>query len=123
MHLDETLRERLRNLTAELLLEIRAAHLRTGSANVLRHWDQLQDRLRAAARTSTSAEGFATELARSMRVGSPSVPHATAVRVLADEVRERGCAREWLDLVEEEWGYLISLTRLLSEQRKEARNA
>lgn len=120
MRIDETARERLRNLTVEVLLEIRAAHLRTGSANVLRHWDQLQDRVRAASRVSTNVESFATELARSMRVDAPSVAHATAVRQLADEVRDRACAREWLDLVDEEWGYLMALARSIADARKGA---
>ena len=31
-----------------------------------------------------------------------------------------GCAREWLDLVEREHGYLLSRTRLEAEQRKDA---
>lgn len=122
MRLDEETKERLRNLTVEVLLEIRSAHLRTGTANVLRHWDQMQDRLRAAARTSVSVESFSTELARSMRVSAPSVSHANAVRALADDVRDRGCQREWLDLIEEEWGYLMAQTRCVAETRKENRN-
>jgi len=119
VRLTEDDREALRNLTVELLLEVRAAHLRTGQANVLRHWDQLQDRVRAAARTSTSVEGFATDLARAMRVAAPTTTHASAVRALADAVRDRGAARQWLDLVEEEYGYLMAVARSAAETRKE----
>ena len=36
-----------------------------------------------------------------------------------DEVRERGASREWLDLVEAEYGYLMAMARSIAEQRKE----
>jgi len=38
-------------------------------------------------------------------------------------VREQRVAREWLQLVEDEYGYVMALARSIAEQRKEARTA
>jgi hypothetical protein len=42
---------------------------------------------------------------------------------LVHEVTERNCRSEWLDIIEREHGYLIALTRLTAEKRKEERDA
>ena len=78
---------------------LRSAYFRTASPNVLKHWDMLQDRMRAAARTTTSPEEWVTEIARRWQLGA-QLDCSTALRALADEVRERGASREWLDMVE-----------------------
>jgi len=41
---------------------------------------------------------------------------------LVHEVTERDARREWLDLLEKEAGYLMALTKLAAEKRKEARD-
>lgn len=116
--LNEEQKENLRNRTVEVLLNVRAAYLATSGANVLKHWDMLQDRMRAAARVTSSPEEWATDLARSLRLGSPSSHYSEALRSLADDVRERKASREWLQLIEDEWGYLMAMTRSVAEQRK-----
>ena len=118
--LNEEQRESLRNKTVDVLLAMRAAYLRTSRPNVLRHWDMLQDRMRAAARTTSSPEEWVTETSRRWQLGSPNSDCSAALRSLADEVRERGASREWLDLVEAEYGYLMAMARSIAEQRKES---
>ena len=120
--LDEQAKEQLRDRTVDVVLELRAEYLRTPSVNVLRHWDQIQDRMRIAARTSAGPEEWATSIARALRLGPPRPPLAKAIFELASDVHERGCSDAWLDLVEREFGYVMAKARLLSEQRKENRD-
>jgi hypothetical protein len=37
---------------------------------------------------------------------------------LTSEVRERGCAAQWLDMLESEYGFLMAMARSIVEQRK-----
>ena len=116
-------KERLRTLTVEVLLELRSAYLRTPGCNVLKHWDQMQDRMRAAARASASPEEWLTTMTRTLQLGAPQAGSSRCFRDLADFVRDKGGAREWLDLLEREFGYLIAVARGVAEQRKEAAHA
>lgn len=113
--LDEAARERQRTKTVDLLLEMRAAYL-AGGANPLKHWDQLQDRLRAAARTSSTVAEWVTQMSRSLGLSAPSSRFSEAVMSLDAEVADAGSA--WLDLLESEWGLLMAMSRQISEQRK-----
>jgi hypothetical protein len=116
--LDDKQKERLRNKTVEVILVVRAAYLRTPNANVLKHWDQLQSRIRAAARTTSSPEEWVTCLSRTLQLSAPNVECSSATCALADDVHELGAASEWLQLVEDEYGYLLALTRSVAEKRK-----
>ena len=120
--LDETEKEKLRTLTVEHVLDVRAAYLKTAAANPLKHWDVIQARLRAAAKTSSSVEEWSTDMVRSLRLEAPSVSFSQSVRSLADYVRERKAAREFLQLVDDEYGYVMAMARSIAEQRKEAKN-
>ena len=119
--LSEEQKELLRNKTVEVLLALRAEYLRTGQANPLKHWDMLQTRMRTASRTCATPEEWATSIARRLQIGALGKDSSRCLKVLADEVRERDCAADWLDLTERETGYLMALCRLAAEQRKEAR--
>lgn len=119
--LSEVEKERLRSAAVEMLLEMRAAYIRTSGANVLKHWDILQSRMRSASRTSGNVEEWATDMARAMRLGSPSASYSEALRTLADRAREHGSA--FLDLVDAEWGYILAMARAVAEQRKAVRDA
>jgi hypothetical protein len=124
--LSEGEKEGLRSATVEMLLEMRAAYLKTAQANALTHWDLLQSRMRSAARTSASVEEWATDMAKSLRLGAPSPRYSEALRTLADLARpevavDHGGA--FLDLVDAEWGYLIAMARAVAEKRKEESNA
>jgi hypothetical protein len=118
--LDETTKEKLRTLTVEVLLVMRAAYLAAG-ANPIKHWEQLQDRARSAARRSQSPEEWATALARGLQLPALSSSGSRALVDLVAAVAERGCAVEWLDLIEREYGLLMAMTRLCAEERKAAR--
>lgn len=118
--LDEEVKERLRSLTVDLLLEIRSAYLRTSGANVLLHWTQLQDRLRSSARISTSPEEWATAMARSLKLDAPSSRYSESLMALTHEVHDRQCSGAWLSLVESEYGYLMACARAIADQRKAA---
>lgn len=119
--LDEKVKEKLRTLTVELLLELRVAYLGSPGANALKHWDQLQERMRAAARTTASPEEWATKMRRDLNLSAPSSLGSKVFVELVHEVTERNARRDWLDMVEREHGYLIALSRLSAEKRKEAR--
>ena len=118
--LDEIAKEKLRSLTVELLLEVRAAYLSTPHANALKHWDMIQDRIRLAARTTTGAEEWATSIARALQLGAPRASYSAALMALTHEVHERRAASSFLDLVDSEWGFLMALARSIAEQRKAA---
>lgn len=118
--LSEIEKERLRSGAIEMLLEMRRSYLRTPGANVLKHWDILQSRMRSAARTSSNVEEWATDMARALRLDSPSASYSEALRNLADLAREHGSA--FLDLVDAEWGYLSAMARAVAEKRKETRD-
>jgi len=119
--LDEAKKERLRTLTTDLVLQVRSEYLRSGHGNVLKHWEQLETRLRAAASTSSNPEELVTRYARSLQLVGLGKESCRVLAELADYVREHGCATEWLELIDQESAYLMALARLQSEQRKEAR--
>lgn len=115
----EETKEAWRGLLVLVLLDLRAAYLADGG-NVLRHWDQLLDRMRAAARTSSSMEEWHTSMCRSLQLGAPS---SAASSTLSELVATVGIYRsEALDLVEREHGYLMAKARLEAERRKDARD-
>ena len=118
--LSEPEKEKLRSATVEMLLEMRTAYLRTAGANVLKHWDMLQARMRSAARTSSNVEEWATDMSRSLRLDAPSASYSETLRNLADRAREHGGA--FLDLIDSEYGYILAMARAVAEQRKEARD-
>lgn len=109
-------RERLVELTVAVVLDLRAQYLRSGVANPLRHWDQIQSRMRAAARQSASPSEWATALLRRLQVGAPSSRLSASLRRLCDGVSD---SRSWLDLIEREHGYILARARLGAEQRAE----
>jgi hypothetical protein len=121
--LDEKAKERLRTLTVEVLLVVRAAHLASPSANQLKHWDMIQDRVRSAARTSATPEEWVTTLARKLQLPTLNSSGSSAIVDLVAFVAERQCAAQWLDLIEREHGYLMALTRLAADKKREERNA
>jgi len=118
--LDEEAKENLRTLTVEVLLAMRAAYLQTPGANALKHWVQIQERSHAAALTCSSPEEWCTKLQRDLRIQSLSSLASDSVVTLVHEVTERSARTVWLNLLEDELGYLMALCRLESERRKEA---
>lgn len=116
--LSEAEKERLRTLTVEVILEARSAYLRTSGANVLKHWDQIHDRVRMAARTSSNPAEWITMLYRSLKIGAPSSDSSAATMALTHDVHDKRCDSAWLDLVESELGLLMAMARSISEERR-----
>ena len=122
--LSEANKERLRSLTVDLVLALRAEYLHSGHGNVLKHWEQLETRMQAAARTSGSAEEFVTSYCNGLQLVGLGKPTSRALSELVDTVREMGCASEWLAMLDSTGGeisYIMALTRRSAEQRADAR--
>lgn len=62
-------------------------------------------------------------MARKLQLGTLSNSASSAVVDLVHVVTELKCADEWLALIDKEFGYIMALSRLISEKKKEARNA
>lgn len=111
-------REHLVLRTTELLLHVRRAYLSAGGSP-LRHWDQMSDRMRAAARTTASVPEWTTALMRSLQLGAPGSSLSSAIEALTIAVAEVGSSA-FLDLIEREHGYVIARARLAAEKRRQA---
>lgn len=112
----------LRATTARLMLDLRAEFL-AGGASAISHWDQLHSRFRASAMTTSSVQEFVTDVARRLRLESPSKDRCSTIDALSGLVAELDCRDEWLTLVEIEIDYIAALARLEAERRKEEREA
>jgi hypothetical protein len=118
--LSEDQKEKLRTQTVEVLLSLRRSYLQTSGKNVRKNWDILISRTRAAAVTTTSPEEWYTEMLRGLKIESISVDSSNCLAELVDTVADAKCQREWLDLLEREWGHLFAMARRLVEERKAA---
>jgi hypothetical protein len=121
MKLKAEKREALLARTVTVVLELRRQHLQQAHCNPMKHWQQIHDRLRMAARTSTSVAEWSTKMQRSLSIGVPSSSLSSAMVQLSDEVE---CIPQpaWLDLLEQEHAYVMALARLEAEDRKAQRN-
>lgn len=106
--------EETRDAMVALLLALRWEYLGTG-ASPLRHWDQLQDRVRAAARMACDVPSWVTCVSRGLQLGAPSPERAAATERVARLVGDR--TSSWLDAIEAEHGYLMALARLRVQER------
>lgn len=116
----EEQREKLVRATRDVLLEVRAMYLAFGG-NSLRHWSQIQDRVRAATRTTTNPGEWVTRVMRDLQIPAPCSSLAHAIDSLCSEVEDIGTIA-WLDMVEREISYIIALMRLESERRRALRD-
>jgi hypothetical protein len=117
--IEKKAKERLQSLTVEVILEMRRAYLQTSTPNILKHWDLLQNRMLAAARTTSGPEEWATSVARGLHLEAASSSYSRCLLELTHAVHEQDVAREWLDLIESEHAFLIVMTRRIAEERKE----
>lgn len=108
-------REALVAVTVSLVMEVRRIYL-AGGANPLKHWEQLQSRTLAAARTCTTPEEWVTRLARSLQISGLDKAFSRALIDLSRVVGEDAAA--WLDLVEREHGYVFARAQLDADDRK-----
>lgn len=112
--------DRVRAATVELVLDLRAEYLATG-ANALPHWDQLLDRMRASARSTSSVVSWITAVSRGLGLGAPSERRGQSTVALVEAVGPDDAA--FLDLVENEHAYLLALARRAARERREERAA
>ena len=122
MKLKEEQKERLRTLTVEFLLDMHRQALQNGW-NPLDLWDQVTNRMRAAARTSAGPDEWTSAMMLSLKITSPSKDSSTSLLDLSACVRELDCARAWLDLIDREFGLLTAMARKVNEERRAARLA
>ncbi len=107
--------EKARYLTVMVLVDIKNAYLRTG-VNALKHIEQIQTRLLAAAKTCSGVEELFSQVSRKLNLGGPSSKLSSSVISLCDHVNCTLGAAAWLDMVERETAYLIVRMRGEAEQ-------
>lgn len=105
-----------RDMTVRLVLAARAEYLAAG-ASPLKHWDQIKDRMRAAASTSGSASEWTTSLLRGLGLGAPGNPLSLATDALVTSIEMDGADDAFLAFVEAEHGLVLARARLESERR------
>lgn len=121
--LTEEQTEALRLAIVRVILAVRGDYLRTPAASVLKHWDQITDRMRARAQSCGSPREWASALLRDLRIASPSDWTADAMVGLQARVDECGAPRAFFDLIDRESGYLIAVARTEADSRRAARQA
>lgn len=104
----------------DLVLGVRAQYLAAYPKASLKHWDQIQERLRASARTSGTLSEMTTSLLRLLNIPAPS--KATSSAVLAIEsVGEEMAGHRVMSWIESNFALIMARSRLESERRKDAR--
>lgn len=110
-------KEKLEQALVSLILASRGEYLSAG-ANPLKHWDQIQDRLRASAQTSSDVQDFVTSFGRGLQLGAPGQARSNAIARLLDAASD---VPRWLDVVDEEHAFLMASARLKADLRREAK--
>lgn len=114
--LPESRKQELRDATVDVVMELRRAYLMMSSCSVLKHWTQIQERLRAAARTTESVEEWSTKMCRSLGLaclGTEGAGRLVALKSIVGDDRA-----SWLDLLEKEYGAIMAAARLRVEEQK-----
>ncbi len=106
-----------RESLVQFLMCVRREYLQTSGCSPLKHWDQMQTRLRLAARTSETLEELVSTLLRKLQILAPGQPLCKAISSLRSAVAT-GETPPFLAMVEAEEGYLWACVRLEAERRK-----
>ena len=104
-----------------LVLGVRAQYLAAYPRAALKHWDQIQDRLRAAARTSGNLSELTTSLLRMLGLSAPSKSTSSAVIEL-QEIGEDFKGHRIMSWIESNFALVVARSRLEAERRKDARD-
>lgn len=123
MRIDESKRRMLLDLTVKVVLELRALYLSKSDANTLKHWQMIHDRLRMAARTTSSVPEWVTQMQVKLQLPTPGSSLSSEAAKLAHEVECLERPSAWLDLLEREHSYIMALARGEAEDRKAQREA
>lgn len=120
--LTEDEKERLRKATVRVILSLRGLYLANGG-NALKHWTQIEDRIRVAVRVSESPQEWVSKLKSDLQISQTSSSLSSEAVMLCEEIDVLNAASQWLSLVEQELGYVMALARLEAEDRAEQREA
>lgn len=123
MAISEQVKEKLRTLLVEMLLEFRREYLRTPSCKTLEHWRILLDRMRQASMQTGNADEWATKVQRRLQIPQLGNSGSSVLLDLSAHVREHGAWREMREVIERETGLLEALGRKCAEERKLAYEA
>ncbi len=111
---------KLLGLLTEFLLALRREYLATG-ANAITHWEQLQNRMTTAARTSVNVADWITRTRTTLRLPAPSRDSSHCSVALEREIAEESLRdADVLRLIERRAPLLVARARVLAEERKEA---
>jgi len=122
--LEDNQKKRLETLAVELALALRSAYLsEQGGRPPMNYWEQMENRMRAAARQTASASEWASLMQRRLQIGNLPKGASSALIDLVRFCDEHQAHTEFLDLVERDHGLLVALTRQIVEERKESANA
>lgn len=111
----------LKRLLVEWLLALRAEYLASG-ANAVTHWEHLQTRPLAAARTCGTIDEWITTTRRKLQLTAPSKDSSRCSVALCSEVKDQGWRdTEVLRLVERRIALIVAEARAEAEERKARR--
>lgn len=105
----------VRDRVVAVLLAVRNRYLQQGAATI-KHWTQLHERVRAAARSSATIAEWISQLERSLAMAGVDKAICSATVALVEAVGSEHGA--FLDLIEREHGYLMALTRQAADQER-----
>lgn len=115
--------EEIRSALVALIMDVRREYLASPGCSPLKHWDQIQERLRAAARVSEGPEDLVTRLRSGLSLAAPSSSSSRALRRLVELVGpERRGRSELLRMIDREHSYVMALARLEAERRRAGRD-
>lgn len=111
----------IKSLLVEWLLALRGEYLASG-ANAVTHWEHLQTRPLAAARTCGTIDEWITTTRRKLQLTAPSNDSSRCSVALVTESREQGWKdTELLRFVERRIALIIAEARTEAEERKARR--
>lgn len=107
----------------DVMSEVRLAYMRTTGFNALKHWDQLQTRMRLATRTSATVGEWITAMSRGLQLGVPSSDFSRQVANLETYLLAETGESAWLDWLEAEYALVLAHVRLRAEKDRAEREA
>lgn len=114
----------LETALVEMIVVLRDAFLRSCNGRPpMSYWDQIQTRVRGAARTSATAAEWITAAQKGLRIGAPSSSDCLVINRLVAICDEYGMDLEAMEFIEREIGFLLSSAREIVDARKAAREA
>lgn len=119
--LNDGQRKQLETLLVEMIIGFRAQFLRNHKGRPpLNYWEQIQNRVRSAARTTTTVSEWASAMQRGLQIEALD---SWASRALVDLVAfcdEQDAHLECLDLLDRDHAMVLALVRVECEKRRDA---